>query len=380
VPKFDKAGALSVAVTSGHKYKSNPLCVVLDTSVLHKDYMLEKEELRELLDVAKRVGANVYFPKVVLEEHINHYNEDYHAHCEQLRVALDSFKRLPFVDVSKFSAPELGKPYSDILKEIVGSKNITIVDYPEVKTQRIMDRCLKKQKPFGGKDKDTGFKDVLIWETVLQMLKSGCKRIILVSGNHKDFADSATGSLHKDLVDDLMASGYDKESVEYIPSIKTASRFLSGKLGMVDPVIKAQIVRNVNFGKLLSEKMADLQHFMTQNPGDIGLDEDASEPVLVRFIGDAAELILIIDPLADNTALVYVDYFVDSEVAFYMPVSSYRLKEKRLRSLNLDVSYANEEADFVRLHGKIRLLIDFSLVFDRQNNSVSGFKVNEVRI
>jgi|GEM_PF-2911788 len=360
--------------------KNHQACVVLDTSVLHGDYLLEKQDLSELLDKVEKAKVTVYLPKVVLDEHISHYNIEYTASRERLKTAIERLSKLPAIDVSQFSVPEASGSYRNLLEDIISRRNIVIVDYPDIKTKRVMERCLNRQKPFGkireGKNIDSGFKDWIIWETILNLLNSCCNRVLFVSTNHIDFAEKATGPLHKDFTDDLIAQGYSKECVEFVPSLKMASRLLFGSSD-IDPNLKAELVRSIDIDKLLEERKDDIQRFMTQNPNDLGLGRDIQTPTLVRFIGKATELILIAEQLNERTALIYIDYFVDSEVIFYIPFDYYQSKEREIKDLDLR-AHVDEENEVVTVDGNVRFVINVKFAFDRKNQNISGFEVNQV--
>lgn len=360
--------------------KNHLPCVVLDTGILHGDYLLEKQDLSELLDKVKKAKATIYIPKVVLDEHISHYNIEYAASRERLKTAIDRLSKLPAIDVSQLYVPEVPGSYRNLIEDIISRKNIVIVDYPDINTKRVMERCLNRQKPFGrireGKNVDSGFKDWIIWETILNLLNSSCNRVLFVSTNHNDFAEKATGPLHKDFTDDLIAQGYSKACVEFVPSLKMASRLLYGS-AEIDPVLKAELVRSIDIDKLLEEKKEDIQHFMTHNPNDLGLGRDIQAPTLVRFIGKAAELILIAEQLNENTALIYIDYFVDSEVIFYMPFDYYQSKEREIKDLDLH-AHTDEDNEFVTIDGEVRFVINVKFAFERKSQKISGFEVNQV--
>jgi len=85
-------------------------------------------------------------------------------------------------------------------KLLLDSGKIRILDLPEISIDQILKRIEERKKPFGSKD--NGFKDYLIWETVLKEAK--IDDILFVSNNTRDFCENNTASdLHEDLLGDL---------------------------------------------------------------------------------------------------------------------------------------------------------------------------------
>ena len=153
-------------------------CIVIDTSVLHDDYELAKAPLRELLNIAKLCGARVLLPRVVFDKHVSHFERDYQKYRSQTEAALDKLSQLPLVDVPDVHIPEVTVAYSDSLQVIAQERGIEFLDYPRVTHQNILRRFFQKRKPFG--EKDTGYKDALIWETILELLPDPNVRVIFI--------------------------------------------------------------------------------------------------------------------------------------------------------------------------------------------------------
>lgn len=158
--------------------------VVLDTSVLHNDYKLDKAPMRVLLNVAALCHATVVLPRIVFDEHMRHFEEDSKKYRHQIQDGLEKLNRwLPVGNVTA-QIPEVTRPYSEFLQDIIDARNIEVPDYPHVDHKHILKRDLERRKPFGEKSK--GYQDTLIWETILELLPRGePANVIFITANHK---------------------------------------------------------------------------------------------------------------------------------------------------------------------------------------------------
>jgi hypothetical protein len=74
---------------------------------------------------------------------------------------------------------------------------------PLVSHTSIIERCGRRKKPFGEKKGDKGYKDYLIWLSIVELTKTADLQIIFLSQNKNDFADETGTVLHADLLIDL---------------------------------------------------------------------------------------------------------------------------------------------------------------------------------
>lgn len=77
-------------------------------------------------------------------------------------------------------------------------------DYTKIKHKWLVSRAFGPRRPF--RDDDRGYRDALIWHSVLHDIASTEHQTYFVSANTKDFGDSE-GKLHGDLVADLKEAG-----------------------------------------------------------------------------------------------------------------------------------------------------------------------------
>lgn len=95
------------------------------------------------------------------------------------------------------------KEFKNKLLKFYKENNIDIEDYPkELTVHDVLNRALLRKKPFKKDGGDAGFKDFLIWLTVIEIAKKYPKDTInFITANKKDFTNNK--NLHEDLIEDL---------------------------------------------------------------------------------------------------------------------------------------------------------------------------------
>lgn len=185
------------------------LCIVLDTNILNsgsKDYSILQfvsklqEIIRELEVSDYEQPIKVLLPKIVVNELIVHQIEHYKKDISKLEGI-----KVPGVEI-KFNLD-----YEQFVHELLNNQikqfrswnfPTEIIPYPEGKClTSIINRSIKKRPPFEGQDRqsDKGFKDVIIWESILDYKRRNPdSTIILFSGDGR-------------LTDESLATEYENE-------------------------------------------------------------------------------------------------------------------------------------------------------------------------
>ncbi|MEV5966130.1 PIN domain-containing protein [Kribbella sp. NPDC051952] len=192
------------------------LIIVLDTNVILGDPMCSGDAWGVLAHAAEAWDLEVFVPGVVLLEAIGGFQR----RLAELSIAFDGFadkKRframglLSGVEDMQMAIHEASEMYSDRLKQILLDFDAKILPLPDVPHSVLVERAVSRRKPC-----DThgdGYRDTLIWLTIMQILKDHAGDVIFVSNNTKDFgsdveAESGVLCLHKDLLDELEAAGF----------------------------------------------------------------------------------------------------------------------------------------------------------------------------
>ena len=185
------------------------LCIVLDTNILNsgsKDYSVLQfvfklqEIIRELEASDYEQTIKVLLPEIVVNELIVHQIEHYVKDVSKL-------KGMKFPGVELIFQPNYEKFVHELLdNQIKQFRNwdfpTEIIPYPSGEClSSIINRSIDKRPPFEGQDRqsDKGFKDVIIWESILDYKRRNPDSyIILFSGDGR-------------LTDEALATEYENE-------------------------------------------------------------------------------------------------------------------------------------------------------------------------
>ncbi len=182
--------------------------VVLDSDVILADPWMRGTQFGTLIDGLRSLGGQIAVPTVVVEEVVNKYGEQFKKARDKALVGYRDVQRLL---AQPLSPPEL--PNSDAaqtryrttllarIKEVGGE----ILPIPDISHEDVLARALARLRPFSARG---GYRDCLIWETVLQTPGVVC----FVTRNKRDFAEG--DNLHSELARDLERTSYRRDGFE----------------------------------------------------------------------------------------------------------------------------------------------------------------------
>ena len=202
--------------------------IILDSNAIYNDPLLEGADLRALEPFLSSKDLELCIPEVVLEEVVRHFKSNY----KDTLVSIQKATRLAAIIGIKLdelpSVDEAVDQYRSKLQARMDDIPARIINIPEIDARSLVHRDLNERKPFDSTGR--GFRDSLIWESVLAELEAHSEEIALIS-NDKDFSsphkeDLDTVFIHPDLQEDLQIRGIPSARIALFPSIHTfTSRF-----------------------------------------------------------------------------------------------------------------------------------------------------------
>lgn len=199
------------------------MLIVLDSNILISDFFLNSHSSIISLQHTEELGLKIIIPVLVFEETV----ENFVRNREKLKNEFSRFvppeENAAFQNLINFN-------YREFLNDIINKYKISIIDYPETPLKEIAQRAIGKRKPFkkGGK----GFRDTVIWHSVLQLLTDKKENVVFVTNNYKDFA-TETGEFHPELVCDIPEDLKNKLTI--LPSLhRVAERYIYTKLQYIE--------------------------------------------------------------------------------------------------------------------------------------------------
>jgi hypothetical protein len=132
---------------------------------------INEKKLSEFVDIA--------IPRIVIEELLKQKIEQYEKDIEDYSAIVERLSMLPNTKIDKIVLPDksfdCSKNLKEFLEQYVKNNNIILIELQEDKLidifKNVINRAIQKQSPFNKEKSDAGFKDAIIWESILNYEK-----------------------------------------------------------------------------------------------------------------------------------------------------------------------------------------------------------------
>lgn len=229
------------------------MLIVLDSNILIKDFYMRKANMQLL-----RKFGKVVIPEIVYDEVRNKHRERRRSALADVNKKIDEYNDLipgkAKVEDVKTIEEEM-KGYDDFLTGFMFEMGTYPPEsYPDISHKDVVARALARKKPFKADGKD-GYRDFLLWCTVLDLLKKyTMEEIHFISENTADFADSGDRfKLHEQLTNDIRDMGISDDRLVFWPCLKD----------FVEKIVKTQLERKENEELFVKMLQADVVHFVS---------------------------------------------------------------------------------------------------------------------
>jgi len=366
---------------------TDKVCVCLDASVLHGDYALDRARLIRLLALAFVNGADVVIPKVVHDELCHQHRDELAKLRKELDAAAESAKRL-LVFGSSPAMPQPSEDYERLSAARIAELGIGVRHYPTLSHESIVARFYGGLRPMtcyakGKEHYDAGYKDLLIWHTVLELLGEGYSRVVLVSGNTRDFGAEGTSGLHADLLKDVREAGHGEEAVCLCTTLDEAAALLETLLGgrlKVDEEVADALMASVDFDQLLQQNGNRILDAVEPDRTVAMWGEGANSFWFGWDIEDAVVEVSEVEVLTEGDLLVHASASFSNEIEYCMFYSDYCLESDALEAAGMSLYEADEDSDIAWVGGDVTVRVEFGFVFNHVTRRISGFDVEAVRV
>ena len=188
------------------------ICVFLDTNILHSkstDFTKARfaEKLEELIGEIEVNDLYTYvklvIPQLVISELRKQQIDDCSDTVKDLRKTKVTSQ---VIELPKNYEETCDKVFNDTLDGLHnGTVKVDVAPYPpDEALQGIIRRAISKNPPFEAKEKesDKGFKDALIWESLLEYKKQHSKDVLVLYSKDKRITDPFLAKEYKELFDE----------------------------------------------------------------------------------------------------------------------------------------------------------------------------------
>lgn len=195
--------------------------IVIDTNIFFNNWFLESPLFIFLANFSNNTHSTLLIPSVVREEIENKYNigrDNLRSELDKLNKEFRDFKL--DVNIEENVVSEQGYNFQKILESKFNS--VEMVPYSNVKHEILVHKAMHSLRPF--REKEKGYRDSLIWLSILDCLKSkkNQRRLCFVTGNSNDFFENKNNStdksvtLHSDLVRDIAENEIENQFQLYV--------------------------------------------------------------------------------------------------------------------------------------------------------------------
>ena len=175
-----------------------------------KFYLNSKfEDLKRLRRVHNREQEVILaIPELVCKEIHQQKCEAYQGVCDQARTLFNSLGDYGKAEIF-LGADKYGLELSRQIEEFISEQELTVIPIcDKIWFESIVDRAIRKNAPFLGKEKqsDKGFKDTVIWYSLLEFAKNNHGEYIFITGDNifhdnfkalkQEFCDMTGAQIH----------------------------------------------------------------------------------------------------------------------------------------------------------------------------------------
>lgn len=291
--------------------------IFLDSNIIIADPHMSGINFSIFLDRLPRIAAILTLPEVVLDEVVNKFRENLSSNWTSLlnkRRDIEKMLKAGLIlsreplDITK----EADKYHKSIVEqiELVGG---SILEYPNILHKEIVARALQRRKPF--KSDGSGYRDTLIWETIIEKLKEEGGPFAFVTADKRDFGEGP--ELPEHLMQDLINIGITADQIQIYPSLDalTSELLFPGliRLDNIKEEIENQKIPNLNMQDLAMTTLDDeLSNWHLETvilgaeKGTIGVDLKSVDKITNMTIDDVRQfstgnVLVLITFMADIT-------------------------------------------------------------------------------
>jgi PIN domain len=365
---------------------SHPNFIVLDSTVLIADYWLRSPSFVLLRDFLTKTETRLVVPLVVFQEVTNHHAEDMKTAESNLRRGQREIARLllrfsPKEDYfSLIKCAQDESPYEAFLTNELTQLGALIADYSDIPHKDVVSRDLRRQRPFQQSGK--GYRDTLLWETVLRNCVKPDSVTVLVTQNKKDFCDSGGSSPHLDLrLDIAKHAGFKchleiyKDLPEFtdarvVPFLKTRKDFAI--------LIENKKFAGLDLENIMEQKIELIMEAVNNSPSCMIGDPDTHEPE-VDVIENMHDIRVIeVSEITGDVLLVICEFQAEVAFAYFLSYSEFAvMTDEEATAIAILDSNWNEHV--MRVGSSTEVHFRCRLTFNMETLEEESFEVEHVK-
>lgn len=270
--------------------------VILDTSVVIKDYYFKTPKFEALWDYLGKTPHDLLLPRIVIDELKKNHSEEVGNTSATLEKTRDGANQVLNIalELPNIDQQEEEDKYDKFLLNLEALSRIKVLPLKDEYLPRIAKRAVHRIAPFKKGEKDDGFKDAIIWETVIDSLsqKEYEGGVAFITKNVRQF--SSVDNAKKDVLNEELAEEVAKlpNRMEYFTSLEAFMEKYARNLEIVSirnlqKALDAEVDQLVGARRLSERELIRLFHSAFGYPIDsIGVIESPIKRFYVYKVDD----------------------------------------------------------------------------------------------
>lgn len=238
-----------------------------------------------------------------------------------------------------------------------------ILGYPNTTHEELVQRATARRRPFNAKG--SGYRDSLIWQSVLALASSVGEDIVLASAD-KDFADDG-GMLHHDLKEDVISLGLPAQKITLSDDLRAlVDKHVRPRLGAApwDPELEILTRRGVNLQDAIAVIIQNAFLGEELESRDLGFPPEYMSPTLDIVESVSGLTIRSTRTLAPDRLLVEMRATVGAVVEFFL----YKPDWYRIEDDGIIIGHDSWDDDFILAGKELSLGCRLDLVVDNSDS------------
>lgn len=268
--------------------------------------------------------------------------------------------------------------YSTYLNEKLSRVRYSLIEYPNISHEVLARKAIQHKKPF--KPNGQGYRDSLIWSTILELAGGGnLDQIGFVSSNIRDFADESDHrQLHPDLLEDIVNSSRDRRigEIKYFDNLESFVREqIYPSLEIISDIetrLRNNTYENLNLTSFLEEELNEFalgKEFMSE---DIGIPEEIGS-ANYSWLEDVMNIEDIsVMKISNIEFLIEFSATVRCEFDFYAHRSNILF---HLDSIRPRYDTADEDNDFVSAAISSEVVMDIAIIHNISSHQITSKQI-----
>jgi hypothetical protein len=226
--------------------------VVVDSTVIYTDPRLSRAHFRVVRLHAQLGAFRLIVPEVVVREAVEKFRVRQDDAYELMRKASLELGRLglPSPIASPYKRRLDVEAYEEHLRTISSAAGVEIASLPEAEHEELLTWAVAKRKPFN--DDGAGYRDALIWKTVVSLAGEG--EVSFITRNTADFCDAEGTGLAPELKRDLALHRIPAGRVRWFRDLR---EFVETSIPTADRVLE-ELNDRLTHDAELRKKLSDL--------------------------------------------------------------------------------------------------------------------------